>query len=557
MINGSNSKKADLFKPFQITLLISLFIFSHFSNVFANGIAIENVELVDQDTTNGIVDIEFDISWNNAWKDSVNYDAAWVFAKYSTDSGSTWSHCTLKTAGSNPSDALDGTAQSGSSFQALDIIVSADKRGAFLQPAQTNFGTLDFHGAQLRWDYANDKVTDPDATTNRIKLFGLEMVYIPEEGFQIGDGSDGSAGEFEFGSASSLPAPISSEAGITFTDNAADAFYYNSDTADTDDVASGTQFQLSESFPKGFQAFYLMKTEMSQVQYRDFLNTLTVLQQNTRTADELHNNDAATHYIMVGIDSGSVTSRNGLYVSGNPGANTPYIVLNDVDDNGTGNQSTDGLHIAMNLLAWEDLCAYADWAALRPMTELEFEKAARGPLTPVDSENAWGTTGVTQATGAVQNGGQITEVANSTGDGLANFDGAGTDLAAQIRSGFAATVSTATRVAAGAGYYGNLDLSGNLWEQAVTVGNAGGRNFAGTHGDGLLMGTGNATNEDWPGFTSGNGVNAQTGSGLRGGAYNTADATLEISNRSSAADAGAAVNRNAAKGGRLARTASA
>ena len=32
----------------------------------------------------------------------------------------------------------------------------------------------------------------------------------------------------------------------------------------------------------------------------------------------------------------------------------------------------------MTYISWPDLLAYADWAALRPITELEYEKAARG-----------------------------------------------------------------------------------------------------------------------------------------------------------------------------------
>ena len=45
-----------------------------------------------------------------------------------------------------------------------------------------------------------------------------------------------------------------------------------------------------------------------------------------------------------------------------------------------------------NFLSWQDGYAYAGWAGLRPMTELEFEKACRGPLNPVPHEHAWGST---------------------------------------------------------------------------------------------------------------------------------------------------------------------
>ena len=45
-------------------------------------------------------------------------------------------------------------------------------------------------------------------------------------------------------------------------------------------------------------------------------------------------------------------------------------------------------------MCWADCATYADWAGLRPMTELEFEKACRGPLKPVPDEYAWGTAAV-------------------------------------------------------------------------------------------------------------------------------------------------------------------
>ena len=45
---------------------------------------------------------------------------------------------------------------------------------------------------------------------------------------------------------------------------------------------------------------------------------------------------------------------------------------------------------ACNFLSWGDGIAYADWAGLRPLTELEFEKACRGAGNPVSNEYAWG-----------------------------------------------------------------------------------------------------------------------------------------------------------------------
>lgn len=35
--------------------------------------------------------------------------------------------------------------------------------------------------------------------------------------------------------------------------------------------------------------------------------------------------------------------------------------------------------------------AFADWAGLRPMPELEYAKAARGPQAPIGTEYPWNT----------------------------------------------------------------------------------------------------------------------------------------------------------------------
>ena len=69
----------------------------------------------------------------------------------------------------------------------------------------------------------------------------------------------------------------------------------------------------------------------------------------------------------------------------------PIIVLHDMWDDYIFNDITDGQNLPCNFLSWMDLAAYLDWAALRPMTELEFEKICRGPNPPIAGEYVWGT----------------------------------------------------------------------------------------------------------------------------------------------------------------------
>jgi len=79
-----------------------------------------------------------------------------------------------------------------------------------------------------------------------------------------------------------------------------------------------------------------------------------------------------------------------------------------------------------------------------------------------------------------------------------------------------------------------MELSGNLWERAVTVGNATGRAFTGLHGNGALSTNGHANETAWPGLTGGE-VTGATGSGFRGGSWNNSATFLRVSDRTIAA----------------------
>jgi hypothetical protein len=156
---------------------------------------------------------------------------------------------------------------------------------------------------------------------------------------------------------------------------------------------------------------------------------------------------------------------------------------------------------------------FAAWAGLRPMTELEYEKACRGPVKPVADEYPWGTTGVAGmdlAAGGkyvLTNVNEVTErIAWSGGNGPdatrgnAFFAGNNVALGGPTRVGIFATPES-DRVTAGSTYWGILDMAGSVGEKSVPVGEAAARGFAGTHGEGGA--------EPWGGI----------GLGQRGGGY--------------------------------------
>ena len=504
---------------------------------YANGLAVSNVTLTGQDTANETIKVQFDITWNNSWKGSINNDAAWVFVKYSTDSGSTWHHATLLTTDTadhdtNPSGYSQGTGTG------IDIIVPDDNTtsagggyGCFIQRSTTGGGTLSVTGVQLVWDWGQDGLSATD--TARIKVFGIEMVYVPEGSFYIGDGNgiDESTSAFHENGADNTAVQITTASkDITCDTNIYDDIDTTPIGVDGDNGITG-----NTSWPNGYPAFYIMKYEISQGQYRDFLNTLTSTQKSTRTVTM-----TSTKYVMTNADT--VSYRNGLYT---PDGST---IVCDFDDDGTGDETTDGEWIAMNYLSWMDLAAFADWAALRPMTELEFEKACRGTNSAVYGEYAWGTTDITEAN-TLSGSGTSTEGVTENGNGLCNYYSSSYNPNGPLRAGFAAESAT-NRVQAGAGYYGIMEFSGNNWERAVTIGNSTGRNFLGTNGNGELSTNGNADISDWPGYSSGE-VTGASGSGFRGGSWLISALYARVSRRSDAASAH--TGRSRYFGGRVCR----
>ncbi len=224
-----------------------------------------------------------------------------------------------------------------------------------------------------------------------------------------------------------------------------------------------------------------------------------------------------------------ITSENALTLGGTSAANLKYNVPN-VSTANDFNSSTHG-NVACNWLNWPDAAAYADWSGMRPMSELEFEKASRGTSSPAVGEPASGSTcagdpNLTAATG-ISNSGAANETASNTSASAVYNNQA--SVQGPLRSGALAT-SSSTRTTAGAGFYGIMDLSGNATEQVVSIGNSTGRSFTGSHGNGALNANGNADISTWPGYVT-NANTGATGSGKRGGSWEDIADRLLISDR--------------------------
>lgn len=518
----------------------------------ANGLSISNVMINGWDTTHHTATVQFDITWDNAWRDSTNYDAAWVVIK--RGELGTISHCTL-------------AHQGHKSPVGIEIVLPNDYMGAFIQfSGATSSHTLTANGVKLVWDYGKDGVLDGDAKTLGVGVLGIEMVYIPQGAFYAGDGNN-ELGAFRMGSDDYAPWHITSEEPMTFGDGSGGTYYYVQTFFSTaGEYASGASASVNRSFPKGYQAFYLMKYELTEQQYVDFLNSLPRAAQINRVKTTISGTSCTNKYVMT--DTSTVYHRNTIQCDSTAIDAPPALVtfVTDRPDRAASN------------LAWADLMAVADFIALRPMTELEFEKAARGPTYPVSNEPAWGEVSAVQCTtlSGTEDG---TETCSAPSGANSNFTittfvGGDSDGPGPVRVGMFATDSTATdRVAAGAGYYGSMNLSDNVEERVVCIGTPITANFfTGSHGDGVLTTTtgyeGNATNHDWPGIDLGHFDRGITmadalGSGFKGGgAILSSDPPFDIAMGPVSSRIVACNNMaqrtdppNLEAGGRLARTA--
>jgi formylglycine-generating enzyme required for sulfatase activity len=521
-------------KPFTLIFLVVMPIL-----LVSNNIAVNNLKITGQNTTDHYSMIQFDLSWDNSFRTSTgpaNWDAAWIFVKYriavSNGGDGLWIHARLNDNGHvapSGSTISTGFLLPGSAFNAT----TNPGLGIFIYPSANGTGTFSKTGVQIRWNYGANGLADNEVAD--IRIYAIEMVYVPQAAFIVGTGGT-ERGSFTNGAWSgtdavtpSIPLTISSENAITVAHSAGNLWY----SLNWPDWYGDQGGPIPALFPKGFAGFYCMKYELSQQGYVDFLNTLTYTQQVARTI--IAPNSAAGTYLYN-------KNRYKIKIATSGTSTTiPAVYATDFPD------------MVCNFVDWADMCAYLDWSGLRPMTELEFEKACRGPGTPTPNEYAWGTASIASSLYTLNNSGQSNEgIASnySTTAGNATFlntDDSSTAIKGPFRAGiFAAHPANTGRITSGATYYGIMEMTGNNWERPVTVGCAAGRSFTGLHGDGALNSLGQATVDYWPGI-NGNTVrttpntvyggvtgitnSAAAGSGFRGGDWDCEYRLQQVADR--------------------------
>lgn len=433
----------------------------------ANNMRVANVDMRNQDVGAKKVEFQFDLSWDNSWRNDLNHDAAWVFVKFRAPGSNNWQHAYLSMA---PADhrATAGVIEVGTT-----AISGADYGvGVFISSALAQTGSVSYTRTRLLWDYGASGYAFVRGEPIDVTVQAIEMVYVAEGSFNLGSGGTEPSSFTDGiwpGAGGTIPFPITSEAALMITNQAGCLWA-------TGTITAG---ELPAAFPKGYKAFYCMKHEVTQGQYAAFLNLLTQAQATARYP--------------------------GLY-------NTSRYLIQRLGDAGSYTYVAETPDRSCNFMYWVYSLAYASWSGLRPMTEFEFEKSCRGPALPVANENAWGNT-----------------TKRAIGSSLVGVDGSGTERysagnaiyagsspSGPVRAGIFAT-NNADRVSAGASYWGILDLSGNLFERPVWVDGTG-AGFAGTHGAGSVV-----PPVDWPQSTG-------TPTFARGGAVNTGDIMVSTRN---------------------------
>ena len=525
----------------RVVFLLAILLGTARMNAWANDIEVTGVTFptatIAGTGTSRTIKVNFTLSWKNSWRTSsgpANWDAAWVFVKFRKNNSTTWEHAWLSTTSTDHEATQSASYTHGNAtIQVGTTTISGTERGmgAFIYRSANGSGNVSW-STSLRWNFGAVGQTGGI----EVRVFATEMVYVPQGAFYVGSGgtdyhewgslTDGST---SFGGGAntnpqgrtSIPFLITSENAIDIDDKPGKLWGMSNDLSINQPerghhIGNSTDAAVSlpAAFPKGFGAFYCMKYEMSQAQYRDYLNTLTYQQQTLyhfngtpQSPVGTKINNSAWHYIEIKTPGNSTT-------------NTPAVYGVDQSNNNVFDESNDGMTLAASSGTFYTLASYLDWSGLRPMTELEYEKACRGTLTPVPNEYAWGTTTIIANT-TISNRGFDNETVT---DG--NFSGKSGTYDPTSIAGFTAQSTSPTRVGAfakngtsrvdaGATYYGIMDMTGGHWENVINVARNEGRAYTGLHGDGSLSSTGHHNVTNWPSTPP------YEGAGTRGGAWSS------------------------------------
>jgi formylglycine-generating enzyme required for sulfatase activity len=249
-------------------LFILLLITSH---SFANNLVLGNPTYNSGNNT-----LTFTIKWDNSWRVNGaggpnNYDAVWLFVKRQPCAANgIWSHALMSSTSSDHS-------VTGSYNLVVDAVT--DGMGVFVHrdvSANNQIGSMATTSSvtlKLSGSY-NPALIGSTSNSDNFKVIGLEMVYVPQGSFYIGDGRSANSNNF---SAGNTIGAVQITNTTQISGLGAYSNYVSSPTY-------GCMIPLPNTYPLGYNGFYCMKYEINQQQIVDYLNTLTYDQQAARLA---------------------------------------------------------------------------------------------------------------------------------------------------------------------------------------------------------------------------------------------------------------------------------
>jgi len=393
--------------------------------VRADTVKVTNLKL--ETVTKEASTISFDLAWEDSWRavwtepaeqnvtakplKLESWDAVWVFVKFRAPGANEDGHVTLGRA------TADHQVPAGAG---LEVGLTEDGErgvGVLVYRSAAARGPIMLRDVKLRWLHPSSPAATPgqaqttfDPGKVELKVHAIEMVYIPE-------------GPFKSKSPWNLP--------LTLIDTA-DATRPGGHVA-----ADSNEVPINASWSNGYKPYYFMKHAISQAHYALLLNSM-------RSNRNVGRYSAGTYWCRTARYHSGLYGVNGFTIRYIPGED---LYVADVPDR------------VCNLLSWPDILSFAAWAGLRLPTNLEYEKACRGPREVAQAEAAW------------------TPEACRPAAGIGPFD------------------SAWTNGSYGASYWGiyGLSLSGNLLEWPGVFQRWSARDFAGSHGEGSPWAPG-----DWP-----------------------------------------------------------
>ena len=291
------------------------------SQIATAQLSVENIEVV-QETKGEETYVQFGIA-RAAGDFAPANSAFWVFAKYAHPDGG-WRDARWLLDGNSCVD--DG---------GNDVVISVDgsppHNGLLLQ-AISNDATG--WSVRIAWDLDASQLKSP-VDGIHLRVFAIELIGIPDGPFEIRTAPDATS---PLAAANGSKLRIASEDVIAIGDSG-DLTYAASD------YGGDRSGPIPPAYPKGVGAFYVMRRELTEGEYAGFLSTLDGRAQSARDI---------TRHPMYSRSGGTIQVTDDSVTVGSPDQPAGFV-------------------------SWADGTAWAAWAGLRPMSELEFEKIVSSP----------------------------------------------------------------------------------------------------------------------------------------------------------------------------------